>query len=248
MLSKAQSKYIRSLELQKFRKASGQFIVEGDKIAREWLESDQPVEAIFAVNSWIEANTALLEKRAQTTVTAITEAELKSVSCLTTPNQVLLLASFPAVTNFRTKGWTLALDGIRDPGNMGTMLRIADWFGIDTVFCSPDCVDAFSPKVIQAAMGAHLRVKIDERDLKQLIEAEKTTGNRIVAATLGGTNAYDFPRLEKGILIIGNESKGVSEEILSLVTDCITIPRKGGAESLNAAVSAGILCSILLPH
>jgi TrmH family RNA methyltransferase len=128
---------------------------------------------------------------------------------------------------------------------MGSIIRIADWFGIKTIVCSKDCVDSYHPKVIQSAMGSHLRVQLFSTDLKEFLS---TTTMPIVSATLNGENLYQFKPIEAAILLIGNEGNGIQESLLKLATHKITIPRKGGAESLNAAMATGILCSHLLPH
>jgi TrmH family RNA methyltransferase len=141
--------------------------------------------------------------------------------------------------------WYIALDGIQDPGNMGTIIRIADWFGITDLVCSPGCVDVYNPKVVQSAMGGHLRVRIHHRDLVDFLPALNLP---LYAAVLGGTDVYEVGRPESGVLVIGNESRGVSPEVVDLATHRLTIPRKGGAESLNAGVSAGILCALMLPR
>lgn len=244
MLSKTQSKYIRSLEMQKFRKECAAFIAEGDKIASEWLaDTNVQIQYIAALPGWAEQHKALIARHPEATVLIVTEAELEQISCLKTPNQVLLVVAIAEATAPVVDGWCLALDGIRDPGNMGTILRIADWFGIRYIACSPDCVDVYSPKVVQSGMGAHLRTRIFETDLPAFIEQSPLPA---IAAVLEGTSIYTFPRPESGILIIGNESKGISEVLQQLAQHKVTIPRYGGAESLNAGVSAGILCALLL--
>lgn len=139
--------------------------------------------------------------------------------------------------------WILALDGIQDPGNMGTIIRVADWFGIGHIAVAPTCVDVYNPKVVQAAMGGHLRVAIHTADLTTLIQNSRMP---VLAAALDGESIYTLNKPEYGILVIGNESKGISAEIMNLATHKITIPRIGGAESLNAAVSAGIICAELV--
>lgn len=244
MLSKTQSKYIRSLEMQKFRKECAAFIAEGDKIACEWLaDTNVQIQYIAALPGWAEQHQTLIDRHPEATVLIVTEAELEQISCLKTPNQVLLVVAMAAASVPEVDGWCLALDGIRDPGNMGTILRIADWFGVRYIACSPDCVDVYSPKVVQSGMGAHLRTYIFETDLPAFIEQSPLPA---IAAVLEGTSIYAFPRPEAGILIIGNESKGISEVLQQLAQHKVTIPRYGGAESLNAGVSAGILCALLL--
>ncbi|HTN17134.1 MAG TPA: RNA methyltransferase [Chitinophagaceae bacterium] len=199
---------------------------------------------ILAVDEWLEMHQSLIKTHPEAQVLTVNEAELKLVSGLQTPNKVLLVvenAAFPDPAAIRD--WCIALDGIRDPGNMGTILRIADWFGIPHVVCSPDCTDPYSPKVVQAAMGAQLRVRIYEAHLPDFI---RNSALPSIAAILGGEDIYAFQPVEKGILIIGNEAKGISEELVRLAAHSVTIPRRGGAESLNAGVSAGILCALLL--
>jgi TrmH family RNA methyltransferase len=244
MLSKTQSKYIRSLALLKFRKENKSFIAEGEKIALEWLQSAEKIQLIVALPEWMEAHQQWVKAHSEAQAVEATEAELKLISGLQTPNKVLLVVSDkPAPRLSEVNDWCIALDGIRDPGNMGTILRIADWFGIKHVVCSPDCTDAYSPKVVQAAMGAQLRVSIYEASLADFIS---TSPLPAIAATLGGDDVYSFKPMDKGILIIGNEAKGVSEELIQLAKHRATIPRRGGAESLNAGVSAGILCALLV--
>ncbi|MBL7718300.1 MAG: RNA methyltransferase [Flavipsychrobacter sp.] len=244
MLSKAQNKYIRSLSQQKYRKENNVFVVEGDKIAREWLASGEMVQMIVAVADWAEEHHELVHRHAEASVHIVPEHELAAVSQLQTPNKVLLVVRhMPRFPEVEANAWCLALDDIQDPGNMGTIIRIADWFGIPDVVCSPGCVDAYNPKVIQAAMGGHLRVAIHTMHLPDFV---KSASVPVLAATLGGESLYEVEPRSSGILVIGNESRGVSEGVLSLATRQVTIPRKGGAESLNAGVSTGILCSHLL--
>lgn len=246
MLSKAQSKYIRSLTQQKYRKEHNVFIAEGDKIAREWLASAERVQMIVCLESWAAANRELIGMHDEAEVYTVTEEILATVSTLQTPNQVLLVVQVPAnVPEYKSDEWCLALDEIQDPGNMGTIIRIADWFGIRHIVCSPGCVDVYNPKVVQAAMGGHLRVAIHTTDLDALIS---NTRIPVIAAVLGGTDVYDVQNIKAGILMIGNESKGISPALVAKATHKVTIPRKGGAESLNAGVSAGILCALLIPR
>lgn len=193
----------------------------------------------------MQTNEALLRRHPEAEVITVTEDELAVVSSLKTPNQVLLVAEMPAQTGaLPTDEWCLALDTIQDPGNLGTIIRIADWFGIGHVVCSPDCADAFNPKVIQAAMGGHLRVQVHKTDLLSFIAGVQAP---VIAASLSGGNVYGMEPLPAAVLLIGNESRGLSQDLLQLATHRVMIPRRGGAESLNAAVSAGILCALLMP-
>ncbi len=245
MLSKAQNKYIRSLSHQKYRNEHKVFLAEGAKIAEEWLRTDEPIQFIIATAPWADTHLALIAKHPDAQVHIVTDAELETLSSLPTPNQVLLVVSRPDQQPLPDiNEWCLALDTIQDPGNMGTIIRIADWFGIKYILCSAGCVDAYNPKVVQSAMGGHLRVKLFEVDLEQPLAKTKLP---IIAATLDGENIYKTAKPEAAILVIGNESKGISETIQALATKKVMIPRKGGAESLNAGVSTGIICALLMP-
>ncbi|MDR3680865.1 MAG: RNA methyltransferase [Flavipsychrobacter sp.] len=244
MLSKAQNKYIRSLTQQKYRKEYQVFLAEGDKIAREWLSEATKIEMIVGLQHWIDAHAPLINKHPEASVHIVDEQTLASISALQTPNQVLLVVHMPGTPlALPEKEWCFALDDIQDPGNMGTIIRIADWFGVKHIVCSPGCVDVYNSKVVQAAMGSHLRVMIHTAELPVFF---KEVNMPVLAATLHGSNVYQLPKQLYGILVLGNESKGVSEVVMQLATQKITIPRKGGAESLNAGVSAGILCALLV--
>lgn len=243
MLTKAQNKYIRSLSQQKYRKEHHVFIVEGDKIATEWLKSGRLVQMIVCVDDWVPAHAAIIQKHEEASLHIVPEFELEAITTLQTPNKVLLVVHTPDPSPVAIKDeWCIALDGIQDPGNMGTIIRIADWFGINHIICSPDCVDIYNPKVVQSAMGGHLRVNIQTADLKDFIQ---NTSLPVFAATLGGEDVYNTTPVHAGVLLIGNESKGISPELIALAKQQVTIPRAGGAESLNAGVSAGILCALL---
>ncbi len=243
MLSKTQIKYIRSLTQQKYRKEHQAFIAEGDKIAKEWLMSDQVIEFVVATDDWLAQNHELVNKHSKATIINIKSTELDRVTALKTPNQVLLVVKIPDVQTVLPKdGWVIGLSTIQDPGNMGTIIRIADWFGVKNIVCSADCVDQYNPKVIQSAMGGHLRVQVHVQELPTFLES---TDLSVYAATLGGENIHKISAGNKGIILIGNESKGLSDELIALASHQVTIPKGGGAESLNAAVSTGILTALL---
>lgn len=244
MLSKAQNKYIRSLSLQKYRKEHNVFIAEGDKIAREWLASGATIRHIAATYDWAETNRRLIEQHGGAELHIVDEAQLKSISTLQTPNQVLLVVEMPMPDEaMPSNEWCIALDDIQDPGNMGTIIRIADWFGVRHIICSPGCVEIYNPKVVQSAMGGHLRVNIRTAPLDEFLSQANMP---VYAAALNGQNIYQIAKPAYGVLVIGNESKGISEAILNKAQHKLTIPRLGGAESLNAAVSAGIICALLM--
>lgn len=243
MLSNAQSKYIRSLTQQKYRKQYNVFLAEGDKISIEWLKADAPVKMVVATQDWADANATLIARHAEAELCIVSQTELEKVSALQAAHKALLVVPMPEVsTTLPSKGWCIALDNLQDPGNMGTIIRIADWFGVSHVIASPNSVDYYNPKVIQAAMGGHLRVKLHSADLEQYI---KDTELSVFAAALDGNNVFELPKMQEGIILIGNESKGLSAELLNSADHKITIPRLGGAESLNAAVSAGIITALL---
>lgn len=245
MLSKAQNKYIRSLTQQKYRKEHQVFLAEGEKIAAEWLQAPGSIRMIVATQEWMDENHRLVVKHPEASQHIVTEQELAAVSALQAPNKVLLVVPLPPpATGLHYNEWTIVLDDIRDPGNMGTIIRIADWFGIRHIVCSPNCVESHNPKVIQSAMGGHLRVAIHEAVLTAYLPLCTMP---VLVAALDGDNVYAVGRMPAAALVIGNESKGVASEIAALATQKIMIPRIGGAESLNAGVSAGILCALLVP-
>ncbi|MFN0212711.1 MAG: RNA methyltransferase [Saprospiraceae bacterium] len=247
MISHAQVKHLRSLGIKKYRQQCNQFIVEGEKMVIELLGQNQiPPIAIFAIQPWIDGNSRMLKPFAKN-IFSVTQAELEKISTLSTPNKVLALADIPIVNcdfDLAAKHLCFYLDGIQDPGNMGSILRIADWFGFPAVYCSPDCVDVFSPKVVQASMGAILRVRSWEIDLSELLEEMPHLS--VAGAVLDGLNVFKSELPQQGLLVIGNEGRGLSPKTNSLLTHRISIPKhaEGRAESLNAAVAAGILAAV----
>ncbi len=244
MLVKSKVKYIQTLGQKKFRQEEGLFIAEGPKLVLELLEATAAsVREIFALPDWITAHQHLLQ---HTACTPITEADLEKISQLTTPNKVLaLVKQFDnSVLPIAKDTVVLALDTIQDPGNLGTIIRIADWFGITQIVCNEETADQYNSKVVQATMGSIARVSIYYTDLISWIKEQK--GVSLYAAALDGRNVTTMDKVKEGIIVIGNESKGISPEILEMADVKITIPRKGQAESLNAAVAAGIILSHLV--
>jgi len=239
MLSKIEAKYIQSLYHKKQRDALSLFIVEGVKGVDELLNSSFVVQKIFAVNEWAHP---LMDKA---TLIRVSEDELQKISGLQTANKVLAVAQQQnfSVQKPQKGRITLALDGIQDPGNMGTLIRIADWFGINTILASEDSVEMYNPKVIQSTMGSFIRVQVGYGNLSELLA---DAGIPVFGALLEGESVYQQAPIREGVLVIGNESKGIHAELLSYITSPIHIPRIGGAESLNAAVAAGILLSHLI--
>ncbi|MBI2283230.1 MAG: RNA methyltransferase [Bacteroidetes bacterium] len=238
MLSKNELKYIQSLCQKKQRQEERLFIVEGAKPVEELLLTQYEVKGIYALPAWAEKHRSLPN------LTVITEQELDRISNLQSPNQVLAVVVQPeqSAGPVLENQLTLVLDNIQDPGNLGTIIRIADWFGIRQIVASPDTVELYNPKVIQSTMGSFARVELWYMPLLPFLQAVKLP---VYGALLTGKNLYEETSLKEGLLLIGNESKGITPELLQFISHPITIPRIGGAESLNAAVAAGIIVSHL---
>lgn len=236
MLSKNEVKYIQSLYHKKTREEERVFVVEGPKMIEELLHSDHVVKKIYASDEWIKPGNSKAE------VITVTNDELQRMSALQTANQVLAVAEQKQLNDAPVFSGqlSLVLDNIQDPGNLGTIIRIADWFGIQQIIASENTVELYNPKVIQSTMGSFVRVNVWYKDLTEILS---NAGIPVYGALLNGKNVYEINRVEEGLLVIGNESKGISEEIEKLITEPVTIPGKGGAESLNAAVAAGIILS-----
>lgn len=253
MLSLSQQKFLTSLHHKKYRQKYRNFIVEGDKLVAELLEQRRvAVVSLYGLDGWAAARADLLQPFLEKFV-PVTENELKKISTLTTPNQVLAVAEIPGLAPLSgrevdaQKAFPRAfyLDAIQDPGNLGAILRVADWFGLSPVFCSPDCVDAYSPKVVQAGMGAVLRVPVIEIALDELLT--RTPGLPLLGAVLDGADVFRAELPPRGLIVIGNESRGISPAVGARLTQRLSIPRpeaNSGAESLNAAVAAGILAAV----
>ncbi len=247
MISKAKIQYLQSLQQKKNRQKFNVFVAEGEKICNEIIEQRQlEVEGIFALPSWAQTNKAALAFY-KNVLHEIDDATLKKISSLTTPNQVLIVAKQPAHvldTPYIEQELSLFLDGIQDPGNLGTILRIADWFGIKWVFCSPNTVEVYNPKVVQASMGAFLRIKTQTLEMSACRNFFPNLN--VYGAVLGGENIFTTTLTKNALLVIGNEGNGISAEVQRQLTQGITIPAYGnGAESLNAAVATGIICAAM---
>lgn len=246
-LSKNTIKFVKSLHLKKFRQKYDKFIVEGDKIATEMLcQSRFAISALYALPEWLEeknSEVSKLSNRAQ----VVSERELSQISTMNSPNKVLIIASKPVMDQQLPENISscLYLDGIQDPGNFGTILRIADWFGVKYVFSSDQSVDFFNPKVIQASMGSFIRVENQECSLAAL--KKQLPQHEIWGAGMKGQNAFSVDWPKKCILVIGNEGYGIGSETQEMLQKTISIPKapEGGAESLNAAVATGILCALM---
>ncbi len=245
MISKNQIKQIQTLHLKKNRDAERLFLAEGIKTVTELLlHRTEMIKALFATPAFIDENAGLIAKN-NIEATSISEIELKKISVQTTPNSALAICSFfkeqELAYNFDLK-YSFYLDDIRDPGNFGTIIRLADWYGISTIFCSNSTCDLYNPKVIQATMGAFLRVKIIYLPLPDVIKNYKI--KTVYGAVLNGKNIYK-EKLNNGLIVIGNEANGINEENLKLITQSLTIPshQASGTESLNAAMATAIITS-----
>ena len=235
MVSKSQIKLITSLAQKKYRSKHTLFVAEGIKTINELINSKFSLERLFTTERDFGVPAGKIQK--------IDEKELKKISFLKTPQVALALFKIPQEFEIKDENLILALDGVRDPGNLGTIIRLCDWFGIKSLVCSKDSVDCFNPKVVQATMGSLARVNIVYRDLKNYIEE---SGLPVYGAFMDGENVYNAETKEKAILVMGNEANGVSTEIEALVEKKISIPRFGElkeTESLNVATATAILLS-----
>lgn len=244
-MTKAQIKFFQALGRQKYRKEYNAYLVEGYKNAKEWLLSDHKISHIAASAVWIDQHRALLAAHPEAELIPAEDFELEKISALQTAQEVVLVAQRSLQEPYMPPAgaWSLLLEKIQDPGNMGTIIRTADWFGIQHIICSEDCVEVYNPKVVQATMGSLLRVRIQERDPLQFLQQNTQP---VYAACLSGDDIRNFKQAEPGVIAMGNESRGLSEELIAAAQYKITIPRIGQAESLNVSVATGIICAALI--
>ncbi|MBN3036773.1 MAG: RNA methyltransferase [Bacteroidales bacterium] len=246
-------KWIRSLHLSKHREQHQCFIVEGPKIVGELILSDMPVHGIYGLRPWLEEHSGILEERG-IPYGEVTEVQLGRISCLTTPNRVLAVAKMLPPRHIPLeeagKGLIIVLDSIRDPGNMGTLLRLADWFGVKCLVASHDSVELYNPKVIQASMGSFLRLSLVFSELKGFLAA---LHDRVLiyGAMINGESIWDTPLRKDAVLVIGNESRGISPDLLPMIHHAVAIPSFSGdqsipPDSLNAPVAAAIICAEIM--
>lgn len=239
MISKQQLSFARSLHQKKYRQMYGKFLVEGDKLVRELLASSLKIEAIFKTSSWGHSI-----QRSKIEVIEVSEEDLRKISTHENPNLVLAIAEIPApdtetLSRPLANGLYLACENLNDPGNAGTIIRTADWFGVKHIFFSANSVDIYNPKVVSSAKGSLFRVKCHYVDLKDMFNANCHLP--VYGTYMDGENIYGSPLNKNAIVVIGNEANGIGEELTSFVTHKISIPNFGKAESLNAAVAAGIV-------
>ncbi len=233
---------------KKFRREYRQFIVEGEKLCDEFIHSNFNVRQIYLLDSKRVKYEVLLSKISKKIdIVEVRPDDLERMSTMSTAPDVLLLVEMPAESSVSEAEFnystdiTLVLDGLKDPGNMGTIIRIADWYGIKNIVCSADCVELYNPKVVQSTMGSILRLSVFYTDLENYFADLKEVN--IYGALLEGQNIYRLDGKINGLLMMGSESHGISESLKKYITHPITIPSWGGAESLNVAVATGILCS-----
>lgn len=240
MISKNQLKLVRQLEQKKYRQREGLFVAEGPKVVGDLLRHGNHPSLLFAVKSFIDEHPSA-------EAIEINDDELRRLSFLQHPQQVIGL--FPISDNYKVPmpqqgELYLALDGIQDPGNLGTIIRIADWFGIRSIYCSQDTVDVWNPKVVQATMGSISRINVYYTDLKQLIQAANLP---VYGTLLDGHSLYQQELTNDGIIVMGNEGKGISAPIKELVNRKLFIPnystQSDTAESLNVAIATAITCA-----
>ncbi|HYK76588.1 MAG TPA: RNA methyltransferase [Daejeonella sp.] len=241
MLSKSQISFVKSLHNKKSRKEHGLFLVEGIKSVTEFIHSDYIVDTIFYTEGVLPKLGKLSHK---IKLQQISETDLSKISALTTSQNVLALVQLPQINQIEVQKlqgtFTLALDGIQDPGNLGTIIRTADWFGFKHIICSTDSVEAYNPKVVQATMGSLSRMNIIYTNLSQFLNECQLP---VFGAQLNGKSIYQTDFGKEGIIVLGNEGNGISDEVNRQIQQAVTIPAWGRAESLNVAVSAAIFCS-----
>jgi TrmH family RNA methyltransferase len=239
MISKNQLKYIRQLEQKKYRRREGCFVAEGTKVVGDLLQRYRP-EAVFATADW--------QAPAGITPQLVTDDELRRISFLQHPQQVLALFPLPTINSKLStinSTLSLALDGVQDPGNLGTIIRIADWFGISTIICSEDTVDAWNPKVVQATMGSIARVNIIYINLPEFLDS-LPADFPVYGTFLDGDNIYTQELTREGLIIMGNEGNGISDAVRAKVNRRLLIPdfhQGETADSLNVAIATAITCS-----
>ena len=246
MISKNQIKYVHQFELKKFRKQEGLFIAEGHKVVGDLLRAGFKPRQIFAIQEWITDNTSLLSVL-DSQLTEVNLEELTRLSLLQHPQQVLALFPIPDEQTIPSpkNALSILLDNVQDPGNLGTIIRIADWFGIDTIYCSLGTVDAWNPKVVQATMGSIARVHIIYVDPQSLFDSLPDSFP-VYGTFLDGENIYTQQLSQQGIIVMGNEGNGISDAVRARVTHKLLIPdfhNGDTADSLNVAIATAITCS-----
>ncbi len=239
MITKNQIKYINSLQQKKFRIEHQSFVVEGAKSVLELLKSDFEIELLFVTDDFFEENQTLLQSQTLA-FEIIKSGDIEKVGSFSSNNAALAVVKTKKNTELliSENEFALILDDVRDPGNLGTIIRIADWYGITKIICSNSTVDFYNPKVINSTMGSFTRIGLYYTDIEQFIKKQTTN---IYGTLLSGENIHRTNFSKSGFIVIGNEANGISEEIEKLITHKITIPRFGGAESLNAGIATAVV-------
>lgn len=244
MLSNNRISFVKSLQQKKYRAEEGLFVAEGDKLVREYLQSSFEVESVYATTDWLQRNGTLIKQ--PTDSAGVAEKDLTRMSSLVTAPEVLAVVKVPQyaieTSEFR-KGLSLVLDGIRDPGNLGTIIRTADWFGVGNIVASEDTAEHWNPKVVQASMGSLTRVKIVNRNLEEFFS--EIQHSSVYGTFMDGDNIYSSELPKDAIIVIGNEANGIREATEKFITKKIAIPSFGTssqkAESLNAAIATALV-------
>ncbi len=241
MISGKQAKFIKSLQYKKYRKQEGAFVVEGKVSVLELLKSKLNVRNVYCTPAFSdEYNDRLSALTLKPDV--VTEKDLVKVGSLKTNNAAIAVVDLPPDVQVIDKSRTvLVLDNINDPGNLGTIIRIADWYGIGQIVCSPDTTDAYSPKCIGATKGSFIRVSVTDISLPEFLNEYP---NPVYGAMLSGKDVHEVKFSNPAALMIGNESHGIGSHLSEYITEPITIPKFGGAESLNAAIATAIICDV----
>ena len=240
MLSKAELKYLNALQIKKYRSIHQAFLVEGAKSVRELLSSDFEIDKLFITDSFYSSHTTILNKGF--TYQVIPEKELVRAGTFATNNAALAVAKIkkPVLFDSSLHPFTIALDDIRDPGNLGTIIRIADWYGIKHLVCSPTCADFYNPKVIAATMGSFTRVTVSYEELPPLLK-RLPTAYPVYGADMEGENIHKLHLKPAGVLVMGNEANGLTPPVAACIKKLIKIPGFGATESLNVATATGII-------
>lgn len=254
MVPKSLIKLIKSLKYKKFRELNGLFVAEGEKIVNDLITSSADASSFFIIHSilatsnWFEIHKASPGRIYD--LIEITEEELQRISLLSTPNKVLALVRIPDCAleeNFADDNLSLILDDIQDPGNLGSIIRIAHWFGIHNIICSDNSVDLYNPKTVQSTMGSLWSVKVFYRELGSFLRHYfENTDVPIIGTYLSGSNVYSIPSIRNGLIVLGNEAHGISKELESYIRSKICIPpfsEKFRPDSINVAQAAAIICS-----
>jgi TrmH family RNA methyltransferase len=249
MLSKNKVKYVRSLEMKKFRKADNVFVAEGHKLVGDLLDVFS-CTYLAATAEWLALHASWLQQQSGVEINEVTDDELKRLSFQETPQQVLVVFKQPTydvdVNEVAKRELCLVLDDVQNPGNLGTIVRLADWFGIEHIFCSRGCADIYNPKTVQATMGAMARVQVHYVDLLEVLSS-LDQNTPVYGTFLDGENLYNKELENRGVIVMGNEGKGVSREVEMFVTERLYIPNypvgRETSESLNVAIATAIVCA-----